>query len=115
MGLSVPFRFLSKPPRPPAGCVALVREALLPVQVWLDVPVERDVAVGLTGVERFFLEAALALRRFVAADIEEITSLPRLVVHRLAARMMSQPRPHAPTGRPARSRRTWRRRPPRRS
>jgi hypothetical protein len=86
----VRFRLLPSAPELPADCLTRVREALLPILVWPGVPVERLVSVGLTAVERFFLEAALALRRFRARDVEEITALPRLAVHRLADRMAAQ-------------------------
>jgi hypothetical protein len=69
---------------------AVVREALLPLLVWLRVPVLREVRAELSAVERFVLEAALALGGFAPAHIEDLTSLPRAAVELLARRLASQ-------------------------
>ncbi|MBV9445614.1 MAG: hypothetical protein JO345_06925 [Streptosporangiaceae bacterium] len=64
-----------------------IREALLPMLMWTSVPVTRRVDQDLTIVDRFILEAALALAPMRAEDVEEVTAIPRDAVLRIVGRL----------------------------
>lgn len=66
---------------------AQIREALVPMLIWTSVPVTRRVDQDLTIVDRFILEAALALAPMRAEDVEEVTQIPRDAVLRVAGRL----------------------------
>lgn len=84
--LTIEFRW-SGPPRIPRSANVLVREALLPMLMWPTVPVTRRIDQELTVVDQFIVEAALALEPMRAEDVEEVTSIPRDAVTRIAGRL----------------------------
>lgn len=77
------------PPRIPRTASTQIREALVPMVMWTSVPVTRRVDQDLTIVDRFVLEAALALSPMRAEDVEEVTQIPRDAVLRIAGRLAS--------------------------
>jgi hypothetical protein len=59
----------------------------VPMLMWTSVPVIRRVDEDLTIVDRFMLEAALALAPMRPDDVEEVTQIPRDAVLRIAGRL----------------------------
>ncbi|MFC4495549.1 hypothetical protein ACFPA8_15565 [Streptomyces ovatisporus] len=75
-------------PRTPRKASVVVREALLPMLMWPSVSVTRRVDEKLTVVDRFVVEAALALAPMRVEDVEEVTAIPREAVVRIAGRLV---------------------------
>lgn len=75
-------------PRTPRKASVVVREALLPMLMWPTVSVTRRVDEKLTVVDRFVVEAALALAPMRVEDVEEVTAIPREAVVRIAGRLV---------------------------
>jgi len=67
--------------------LVVVIEALIPMFLWLAVPVVRAVEHKLSAIERFLIEAALALGEVSARDVAEVTALPDEATHRIAGHL----------------------------
>ena len=81
-----PFTW-SVPPEIPRNASVIVEEAWVPMLLWPSVPMIRVVYEELTVVDRFMVESALALAPMHAEDIEEVTTIPRDAVTRIAGRL----------------------------
>lgn len=57
--------------------------------LWPSVPVIRRIYEELTVVDRFIVEAALTLAPMRAEDVEEVTTIPKDAVIRIAGRLVS--------------------------
>jgi hypothetical protein len=77
----------SAPVHTPRNAGVVVLEALLPMLLWPSVPLIRLAYEDLTVVDRFMVEAALALAPMRAEDVEEVTAIPRHAVTRIAGRL----------------------------
>ncbi|GII93975.1 hypothetical protein [Sinosporangium siamense] len=73
----------------PGGGVAAVREALLPMLHWRNVPVLRRQSRELTSLERFVLEMGLTFGTVEPADFAAVTSLPPAVLAGAAWRLVA--------------------------
>jgi hypothetical protein len=81
-------RFVWSAPLPSRrGATMVIREALIPMVLWPSVAVMRRIEQELTAVERFVIEAALALDPMRPEDVEEVTDIPRDAIIRIAGRM----------------------------
>ncbi|MEV4320513.1 hypothetical protein [Actinocrispum sp. NPDC049592] len=65
----------------------VVSDAIVPMLLWPSVPVIHLVYEELTVVDRFVVEAALAIAPVRVEDIEEITGIPRDAITRIAGRL----------------------------
>lgn len=74
-------------PRISRSATVQVREALVPMQLWTSVPVVQRIDEELTIVDRFVLEAALALDPMYPRDVEEVTQIPQDAITRIAGRL----------------------------
>lgn len=85
-------RFELAPHELPAseGVSAIVREALVPLIVWSDVPVRLLKPRRLGRMEAFLLEAGVALGRFELAELEDATSVPANVIATSAGKLLRQ-------------------------
>jgi hypothetical protein len=72
----------------PRNASVVIREALVPMLLWPSVPVLRRIYEELTVVDRFVAEAAVALAPMRAEDVEEVTTIPRDAVVRIAGRLV---------------------------
>ena len=86
-GTEVAARWLPAPPDMGDEPLVIVTEALLPIFDWMNVAVVRAVQEKLSAVERFLIEAALALGDLDAEDIEELTGLPEEATRRIAGHL----------------------------
>lgn len=77
----------SAPVRPPGNASVVIRAALVPMLLWPSVPVTRRVDQDLTIVDRFVVEAALALAPVHAGDVAEVTGIPPHAIARIAGRL----------------------------
>lgn len=59
----------------------------MPMLLWPSVPVIRRIYEELTVVDRFVVEAALMLAPMRAEDVEEVTTIPKDAVVRIAGRL----------------------------
>lgn len=82
-----PARWLGTPPDVADEPLVVIAEALLPIFLWLNVPVLRAVEQKLSAVERFLIEAALLLGDLTADDAEELTGLPEEATRRIAGHL----------------------------
>lgn len=77
----------SAPVRTPRNASLVIRDALVPMLLWPSVLVTRRVDQDLTVIDRFVVEAALALSPMRAEDVEEVTAVPRDAIVRIAGRL----------------------------
>jgi len=66
----------------------VVQETLVTMLLWPSVPVLRRVDHDLTVIDRFVVEAALALDPMQPSDVEEVTGVPADAVGRIADRLV---------------------------
>ncbi|MBU2670179.1 hypothetical protein KOI35_42435 [Actinoplanes bogorensis] len=80
---------LDAPPDVRPDTQVVVQESLVPLRWWRNLPVRREAATALTGMERFVLETVLAFGAAAPAEFEEVTDLPAHMLPVLGRRLVA--------------------------